>query len=188
MILYRIVNPFGTEVMAAYTAGSTWTMVTLIPGFGLGRASGALVGQNLGAGKPSRSERSAWTVVAIYVAFMAVMAATYFAFAPHLVGVFLRTDAAAVEGTRLLRIVSCGYIFYAVGVILAKSLQGAGDMVGPMVITGVALYGVQLPLAYLLSRWVGSTGIWISIVVGGVLTAALTALRFRIGHWKTKEV
>jgi putative MATE family efflux protein len=193
IILYRIVNPFGGDVMAAYTVGRRLTTMALIPGFGLGRASGALVGQNLGAGKPARSERSAWTVVAVYVAFMAVLGAVYFVFAPALVGVFVRSTTAAREGTRLLRIVSCGYIFQAVGLILARSLHGAGDTVGPMAITGMALFGVQLPLAWLLSRGLGPrslgpTGIWIGIVGVAVVGAALTTLRFKLGRWKTKKV
>ena len=188
LTLFVIVNPLGAAVTAAYTVGMRLTMVPMVPGFGLGRASGALVGQNLGAGKPHRSEKCAWTVVRIYVWFMGAAALFYFLCAPTVVGVFNDSPDVVNEGVRFLRIVVWGYVFIAVGIVLAKSLQGAGDTVGPMVITGVSLFAVQLPLAWALSRWFGPVGVWVAIVVGAVTTSGLLALRFRMGHWKHKEV
>jgi Na+-driven multidrug efflux pump len=69
-------------------------------------------------------------------------------------------------------------------------MTGAGDTTSPMVINLVALWLVQIPLAYGLPRAfsLGADGIWFAVVIGWFAQAALTFWRYRQGHWKSKQV
>ena len=93
-------------------------------------------------------------------------------------------------GAHYLRIVSPFYVFTAAGIVLGRSLNGAGDSLTPMIITIVTLWGFQVPLARWFSHlWDPATqGIWWAIVVATVLNGVLVAAWFRTGRWKHKRV
>jgi Na+-driven multidrug efflux pump len=104
---------------------------------------------------------------------------------------WLAGDAeSAAAGTRAIRLVATGYVGLGLAYVFEGAMSGAGDTVSPMVINLVALWAVQVPLAFLLSRiaGLGAQGIWLALVVGWMLQAALMGLRFRQGRWKLIQV
>ena len=189
-VMMRIVVPCGVAAVAAYGVGMRLHMIILMPAFALGGAAATMMGQNLGAGKPDRARHAAWVSTWLDVALMAVAAVAAVLFAPVLIRVF-NSEAEVVQiGTRYLRIVSPFYVFAALGIVLGRALNGAGDSVAPMVLTVFCLWGLQVPLALLFARlWHPATqGIWWAIVVAMVLQGVLTALWFETGRWKRKRV
>lgn len=189
-VMMRIVAASGTAAVAAYGIGMRFHMILLMPAFALGGAAATMVGQNLGAGKPARARHAAWVATALDTAVMIVAAAIIIPLAPALIGVF-NNHADVVEiGVRYLRVVSPFYLFAALGIVLGRGLNGAGDSVGPMVITVVTLWGLQVPLAVYFSRlWQPATeGIWWAMVVAFVVQGLLTALWFETGRWMKKKI
>lgn len=189
--LMRIVATCGKEAIAAYGTGMRFHMLILMPAFALGGAAATLVGQNLGAGKPARAARSAWLAAGIDAVFMALAAVVMILWAPTLIGVFNRHDPEVVRiGAHYLRIVSPFYVFVAFGIVLGRSLNGAGDTVAPMVITILTLWGVQVPLAVKFSHlWQPATqGIWWAIAIANVLNGLLIVGWFQAGFWKHKRI
>jgi putative MATE family efflux protein len=186
LVLAKIVAPFGTAVVAAFTVGNRLQMLGFMPTFALGDASATLVGQNLGAGKPERAQRSVLISVAIAVSIMAAAAACLFFLGRPLTRVFSR-DAAVIEaGATFLRISAIGYIFAGVSIVLSRSITGAGDTVPPMFINLFALWGLQVPLAYWLSHFprLAETGVWWAGVIASLTLALLAAAYFYSGRWK----
>jgi putative MATE family efflux protein len=191
VFLMGIVTSCGKNAIAAYGTGMRFHMLIMMPAFALGGAAATLVGQNLGAGKPDRAVRSAWLAAGIDAAFMALAAVVMMLLAPTLIGFFNRHDPEVVKiGAHYLRTVSPSYVFVAFGIVLGRSLNGAGDTVAPMVITILTLWGVQVPLAVQLSHmWEPATqGIWWAIATANVLNALLVAGWFQAGFWKRKRV
>ncbi len=189
-VLMRIVAICGTTAVAAYGVGMRFHMIILMPAFALGGAAATMVGQNLGAGKPDRARYAAWMATLIDVGIMVVSAIVIYVVAPVLIRVFNNEPEVIEIGTRYLRIVSPFYVFVALGVVLGRALNGAGDSLAPMIITVATLWILQVPLAILFARiWQPATvGIWWAIVVAYVVQGILTTAWFELGRWKKKRV
>jgi Na+-driven multidrug efflux pump len=93
-------------------------------------------------------------------------------------------------GVHVIRVLAVGYLFFAINFCLDYAQAGAGDTLSPMVINVVALWLVQLPLAYVLSRvlGLGPDGIWLGMVGGWAVQLVLMVLRYRQGRWKYTRV
>ena len=176
--------------MAGYGVANRLLLIVLIPVFGLGNAAGTLVGQNLGAHKPKRAERSAWWVSAYAGGYMAVATALLFVFARPLVALFDPTPAVVNIGAECLRVVAPTLIASAGGVVLARGFDGAGNTVPAMAINLLSLWGIEAPLAYGLSHWLGLgiTGVWWGRAIANLINGSLFAFWFHRGQWKRREV
>ena len=183
-------EPARTAAPAAYGVGLRIHMVILLPAFALGGAAATMVGQNLGANEPGRARHAAWLATAIDGLFMAVAAIALMVFAPQIISIFNRDPAVVEIGSHYLRIVSPFYIFAALGIVLGRALNGAGDSMGPMVITVVTLWGLQVPLAVHFSHiWHPATqGVWWAMSAAMLVQGLLVMGWFEMGRWKRLEV
>jgi putative MATE family efflux protein len=98
LAIVAMVGRFGTFATAGYGVANRLLLIALIPCFGLGNAAGTLVGQNLGAGQPARSEQSAWWVSAYSAGYVALAVAVLSIFAPSLISLFDPTPQVVALG------------------------------------------------------------------------------------------
>ena len=190
LIVLAIVGLYGTFATAGFGVANRILLVALIPGFGLANAAATLVGQNLGAAKPRRAERSAWWVSAYNAGLLTAFAVVFLAFARPLVAFFDPTPEVVALGTECLRIIAPSLIFSAIGVVLARGFDGAGNTIPAMFVNLLTLWGMEVPLSYGLSQWtgLGITGVWIGRALANTANGLLFALWFRLGRWKKREV
>lgn len=89
-----------------------------------------------------------------------------------------------------MRIISAGYIFYGIGMVMANSFNGAGDTRTPTIINLFGFWFFQIPLAYLLSKTVamGPLGVFIAIPVAETAISIVAYILFKKGKWKLKKV
>jgi len=190
LLIIALVGVYGTFATAGYGVANRMLLIALIPCFGLGNATGTLVGQNLGAGRPDRAERSAWWVSAYAAGYMVVSALLLTIFAPSLIALFDSTPQVVTFGAECVRVVAWSMIGSAGGVVLARGFDGAGNTVPAMAINLLTLWGMELPLAFGLSRWLGwgATGVWWGRAIANLANGLLFAVWFRRGKWKEREV
>jgi len=189
-ILMWILAPFGNAAIAAHTAGQRVEMFLMMPGMAFGMASGVLVGQNLGAGKPERAERSVWLAVALVEAIMIAISVVILLWAENIVGIF-NTDPEYVKiASTFLRIAVAGYVLMGFMSVLMSALQGAGDTVPGMIINIVITWAISLPLAYFLPKYtaLGVYGVRWAMVAAMIVGTVAFLLYFRTGRWKRKKV
>jgi putative MATE family efflux protein len=159
----------------------TWTSV------GLMGAAAAVAGQNLGAGKPDRAERSVH-VAAWFGAGVAAFVGIFFALLPRqLLAIFGMHDAAAVSiGVQLLHVLSVSGFFIAVALTYTGGLQGTGDTKSPLYISIVSQVVVPLGICFVVQRvtTLAPLHIWLAILAGHVTRCALSVVRFNQGKWR----
>lgn len=189
LFLVRIVATFGSDAVAGYTIAVRVVVFALLPAWGIANAASTLVGQNLGAGRADRAERSAWLCGHANMVYMGCMTLAMFAFAPWLVAFFTGVPAVADVGVHALRIVSAGYVFYAYGMVLSQAFNGAGDTRTPVWLNLVCFWLLEVPLAwYLASGMHAPEGVFIAIAVSESLLAVLCMAIFSKGRWKMAKV
>ena len=107
-----------------------------------------------------------------------------------IVGIF-NTEPGLVEITTVfLKIQVAGFLVLGVTAVLTECLNGVGDTMIPMLATLVTMWGVQLPMAYFLSRLtnLGVYGVRWSMVIALAMRAVTYVIYFWLGRWKRKRV
>jgi len=186
----RIVAMYGSAPIAAYTVGLRLIEFALLPAWGLGNAAATLVGQNLGAEKPERAERSVWRASKYNAIFMAAIGIVMIALAPQIVSLFSTEPEVIHYGTSCLRILGVGYPMYAVGMIITQALNGAGDTTTPSIMNFICFWLLQIPLAYWLATAVGlgPNGVFLAIVIAESILTVMGVAVFRTGKWRFTQV
>ena len=190
LILMKIVARYGSTAIAGYIIAIRIIDFTILPAWGLGNAASTLVGQNLGAGSPERAEQSTWQAAKYNLIFMLTIALVFIFFAESLIAIFTTDPIAIRYGVDCLRIVSYGYGFFAIGMVMVQAFNGAGDTTTPTWINFFCYWLLQIPLAYCLAVQFqfGPRGVFIAILVAETVLAITGVIVFRQGRWKLKVV
>ena len=189
IIIMRIVAIYGSAAIAAYTVALRLLEFVWLPAWGLGNAAATLVGQNLGAGKPLRAERSGWCAARYNLTFMGVVCALFLVFAPTIAKWFSGDPEVIRHTVACLRIMGIGLPLCAYGMILSQAINGAGDTRTPTLMNLACFWMLQIPLAYSLAEtlaW-GPDGVFAAIVAAEMLLTVLGILAFRRGRWKSRQ-
>ncbi|HEV3469933.1 MAG TPA: MATE family efflux transporter [Pyrinomonadaceae bacterium] len=190
--LVRIISGFGSAAVAGNTIGLRIIMFALLPSWGMSNAAATLVGQSLGAGKPERAEAAVWRAGFYNMLFLGAVGLGFVLLADPIVGLFTREAGPEVHryGADCLRIVASGFLFYAYGMVITQSFNGAGDTWTPTVINLFVFWLWEIPLAFLLAYvfGLGPRGVFLAITVAFSTLAVVSAAVFRRGRWKTRVV
>lgn len=189
-VLVRVIAGFGSAAIAGYVIGLRVIVFALLPALGLSNAAATLVGQNLGAGNPDRAEKAVWTAAFYNAIFYGLVGFVFIAFAGPIVRVFTTEPVVMNYAVDCLRIVSYGFVFYGFGMVLETSFNGAGDTRTPTLINLFIFWIFEIPLAYLLAygAGLGPHGVFWAITAAFSALTVVSALLFRRGTWKYKEV
>ncbi|MFD3158491.1 MATE family efflux transporter [Haloimpatiens sp. FM7330] len=189
MVLQSLVNGFGKETVAAYTAASRIDSFASMPIMNLGTAISTFVGQNLGAGREERVKKGFKSTIIMSSIIAVSCSILIYIFGKWLIILF-NADPKVIEiGVNYLNIVCSFYIIVATMQVINGVLRGAGDTVPTMIISIVTLWFVRVFLAYILSNKLNSpTGIWWAIPSSWMAGLILTVLYYKNGKWKEKVV
>ena len=188
--LIRVISSFGSAALAGYTIGMRVIIFALLPSWGLSNAAATMVGQALGAGKPERAERAVWLAARYNLVFLGIVGLLFVFLARGIVSLFTTELAVASYAVDCLRIVALGFLFYAYGMVITSSFNGAGDTWTPTWLNLVVFWMWEIPLAYALAVALdmGPRGVFVSITVAYSTLAVLSAWLFTKGRWKTRRV
>lgn len=188
MALLGIVNTFGTDVVAGYTAAMRIDSLAVLPAMNFASALSTFVGQNLGAKKIERVKTGfkatfmMSSTVSLSVTIIVVL------FGNSLMSLFT-TDANVIAiGNEYLIIISSFYLILSTMFLTNGVLRGAGDTIIPMLITLVSLWVFRIPIAWYLSGRIGETGIWWAVPIAWFVGLAISLYYYSTGRWKNKGV
>ena len=190
IVLIRLMASFGSAAMAGYTIAVRMIMFAMLPAWGLGNAAATMVGQALGARNPDRANAAVWTAARYNVAFLGLMGAIFVIFARPIVAGFTSDPAVHEVAVFGLRMMAAGFPFFAFGMVLTQAFNGAGDTRTPTNINIAVFWAFELPLAWLLTTQtsMGTHAVFVSVLAAYTLLAAVSAVMFRRGAWRTQRV
>lgn len=186
----RIMTDFGSDAVAGYTIAIRWIVFFILPAFGLSNAAATLVGQNLGAKHIARAEESVWKAAKYNAIFMACVSLLFLVGARFFIQIITSEREVVSIAITALRIISLGYVFYGVGMVMMNAFNGAGDSRTPTWINLFWFWIFQIPLAYLVAivwNW-GPKGVFICIVVTESCITLTSMILFKRGKWKLIKV
>lgn len=184
LMVQGLVNSFGPVVMAAFAAAVKIDTFAYLPVQDFGNAYSTFIAQNYGAGKKERIRKGTKESFLISFLFCIVISAVVCIFAAPLMRIFVSAKETAViaSGVRYLRIE--GAFYCGIGCLfLLYGYYRAVKKPGMSVILTVISLGTRVALAYILSAYIGETGIWMAIPIGWVL-ADITGLVYMKFHEK----
>ena len=188
--LMPIMAGFGEVAIAGYVIALRVVMFALLPALGLSNAAATMVGQNLGAGKPERSEAAVWKAAWFNAAVYFAIGGVFWLFSNQIIGIFTNEAEVLRYGTSALHIIAYGFAFYGLGMVLETAFNGAGDTWTPTYLNFFVFWVFEIPLAYLLAYYYGwgPDGVFWAITIAFSLLAVASGLLFKRGKWKLKVV
>lgn len=188
--LYWIVNQFGVDANAAYSAAGRIDNFAAMPAMSFAVALSTFVGQNLGANRPDRVSRGLKATLLMTGAFSIFISLITILFGKYLMRLFTPDPVVIALGVEYLLVIGSTYILFSTMFVINGVLRGAGDTLIPMFISLFSLWIIRIPMAWVFSHTAGMgvSGIWWSIPAGWLSGVILYFIWYRIGHWKRKPV
>jgi putative MATE family efflux protein len=187
VFLTRTTTRFGTPALAALGIGHRVESWLFMIGVGFGAATAAIVGQNLGAGRPDRASRAGWLATGFCTLLGVVACVLQLAMPSQFASLFTSEPAVIAEAVKYLRIAAVSQLAVCAEIVLEGALGGAGDTVPPM-LTSTALTASRIPLAAWAANQWGSAGIWWVISLTAIGRGGAMAMLWRRGRWKRRSV
>jgi putative MATE family efflux protein len=191
IFLAELVATTGGDVgSAGYQSSIRIMMFFMLPAWGLSGAAATLVGQNLGARQLERAERSVLVTAKFSVLYMGIIMIVCLLAANTMMGFFTNDPRVHEVAVRAIRILSSGYLFYGIGMVLLNAFNGAGDTKTPTWVNFFGFWMFQIPMAYLLAKqldW-GPEGVLWAIPIAETAMTIVSIILFRRGKWKKVEV
>lgn len=180
----------GDHGSAGYQTALRIMMFFILPAWGLSNAAATLVGQNLGAKQIERAEKSVLQTAKYNVIFMASIMVITLLGAEYIAGFFTNDEGVRQIAVEAIRIMSLGYIFYGIGMVLINTFNGAGDTWTPTWINFFGFWLFQIPLAYVLAKklGMGPTGVFMAVPIAETAITIAGYILFKRGKWKRIEV
>jgi Na+-driven multidrug efflux pump len=171
---------------------------------GLGQATGIIVGQSLGAGKPSRASETVRWALLLTLILSLVLTTLMITFPEGFLWVFTRDEELLSLGSGWLRIMAIGFLVGGLSTVLVQAMNTAGDTIVPMIVTLATIWLVQQPAALILSGQdlhflgislyfgealsMGSYGVAWAIVLAQGVRLFVYVPYWLSGRWMTRSV
>jgi putative MATE family efflux protein len=187
MALMNIINRFGTDTLAAFTAATRIEAFAIMPAMNFGIAITTFVGQNLGARQLERVKSGVKSTIFMTLSLSIVTSILLMVFAKFLVSIFTTDPLVIRLGREYFMIVAPFYFTFALMFVFGGVLRGAGDTVVPMFSSIISQFLLRVPASAILSNLWGTRGIWWGIPIAWWFGMLFSFTYYKIGKWKEKR-
>ncbi|WP_191112480.1 MATE family efflux transporter [Acinetobacter lwoffii] len=187
LVIVGLVNRYGAEATAAYGAVNQVLNYIQFPALSIGIAASVFGAQAIGAGKSDLLNKVTRTALSMNILFTGGLVILAYLFSKYLMALFITDPKVVVLGQQLLFIVLWSILFFGASAIFASIMRSSGTVTMPMLINIFAILCIEVPAAYLFSRWWGLEGIWYAYALAFVSLCILQGLYYQL-VWKKKTV
>lgn len=196
MLVQSLVNSMGFLVTTTITALMRIDGFAVLPSHTFSIAASTYTGQNTGAGNMERVRQGTRTVFLMCFVFTAVMVTAMLLFGRSMFSLFTDTPTVINMGMGFIRIMVFAYIAMVFTNVFSGVMRGAGDSMGPTLISIGANVVLRVPLAYVIAYFTRSQAypagnpdsIFWSLLAAMFGNAVITLIYFRKGRWRNKSI
>ena len=187
MLVQSVVNSFGAESLAGFSAGMRIESICVVPMAAVGNAISSYTAQNIGAGQLKRVSRGYVQANKMVIFFGVVICVILELFPTQFITLFLGADGSQVAiATGYGYLVFMGFFFFMIGFKMAADgvLRGAGDM-KLFTIANLVNLSIRVIMAMTLAPRFGIAWVWYAVPIGWTANFVISYLEYRTGKWKT---
>jgi len=187
--LVSLVNRFGSEETAGFSAAlQLWNYVQM-PALAIGAAVSSMAAQNVGAGRWDRVNRVAATGVTFNLVSGGVLVGVIYSLDRAALGLFLPAHGMALElAVHLNAIVLWSFVLFGMSLVLYGVVRATGAVVPPLIMLALALWGIRVPFAYALVDHWQADAIWWSFPVASIVSVTMASLYYQFGNWRKVQL
>ena len=187
MLVQSVVNSFGAEALAGFSAGMRIESICVVPMAAVGNAISSYTAQNIGAGQLKRVSRGYVQANKMVIFFGVVICMILELFPTQFITLFLGADGSQVAlATGHAYLVFMGFFFSMIGFKMAADgvLRGAGDM-KLFTVANLVNLSIRVIMAMTLAPRFGIAWVWYAVPIGWTANFVISYLEYRTGKWKT---
>lgn len=187
MLVQSVVNSFGAESLAGFSAGMRIESICIVPMAAVGNAISSYTAQNIGAGQLKRVSKGYVQANKMVIFFGVVICVILELFPTQFITLFLGADGSQVAiATGYGYLVFMGFFFFMIGFKMAADgvLRGAGDM-KLFTIANLVNLSIRVIMAMTLAPRFGIAWVWYAVPIGWTANFVISYLEYRTGRWKT---
>lgn len=138
-----------------------------------------LVGYNFGAGEYQRVHKIYTTALRLSIIIMVVGTGLSWAIPDQLFSLFTENSETIQKGVTVLHIISLGFIASSVSVTSSGALEGLGKGLPSLLISLARYVVIIIPAAFILSKFLGASGVWWAFPFSEIVTAIFSYYIYR---------
>jgi putative MATE family efflux protein len=183
--MISMVNAYGSHTTAAYGAAlQLWTYVQM-PAMAIGAACSSMAAQNVGAGHWDRVDSTTRYGLGFNFLLTGALIVPLILLDRTTLSWFLPAVSPALEIARHLNHIAVwSFLFFGVTFVVAGVVRSTGAVIPPLVILGLALWGIRIPFANWLQPQLGVDAIWWSFPTSAFVAMVASLAYYRWGRWR----
>ena len=186
MLVQSVVNSFGSEALAGYSAFSRIASIAIVPMAALNNSMSSYTAQNIGAGKPERVVKG-YRAANLMVAFFAVTLCVCIEFFYRpLISLFIGTggsETALRTGQAALRFEGFFYCWIGFKMACDGLLRGSGDM-KVFTLANLINLSIRVVVSVVCAPRFGIEWVWYSVPMGWFMNFVISFAEYRTGRWR----
>ncbi len=185
-VVQGVVNSFGPAVIAAFGVGNRIQSFFHMPARGISQGVAILVGKQLGSRDVKSATTIAWKGMIISGVFISIGMALVLIFGHHVIKFFVDDSEVIRHGVEMFWYTAPSVICFSFYMVVLGAFQGGGQTKPVMTMNIVRLWGLRVPLSYLLplAFGLGSQGIWLAMLLSNLVVATWSIYLFTRGSWR----
>ena len=181
------VNAYGSTAVAAYGAVNQIVSYAQFPAISIAIAASIFGAQAIGAGRTDRLAPIVRSAVILNYAIEGVLIGIIYVFGADVIRLFITAPATVTVAHGLLEITLWSYAIFGNARVISAIMVSSGTVIWPTLLSIASIWAVEVPVAYLLSRRLGLSGVWY-----GYPAAFIAGLAFQLlyyyAFWKRKPL
>ena len=187
MLVQSVVNSFGAQMLAGYSAGMRIESICIVPMAAMGNVMSSFTAQNLGAKQQERVVKGYHTAYGIVFGFGILICLILEIFYRPLILMFLGEEGTALAlntGMSYMRFIGFFFSFIGLKMITDGLLRGAGDM-KMFTVANLVNLGIRVVVAVTMAPRFGIAFVWYAVPMGWLANYLISFARYKTGIWKS---